>query len=102
MWVTSARPIREFFDKHPQAEKPLKEWLSKAHRADWGSIADVRRDMPGTDAVPMKSGDTATIFNVGGNNYRIACLIRYRAHRVYVRRVMTHAAYDTNVWHNDF
>ena len=102
MWVISPKPIRAFVRKHPTADGPMKEWLSKAQNADWRSIADVHRDFPAADAVPMRSGETATIFNVGGNNFRIACSIVYPGHQVYVRRVMTHKEYDTNVWHNDF
>ena len=80
----------------------MSKWLKEVAKADWKSIADVRRDHPKADAVPMKRGRTATIFNVAGNNFRIACSIRYDIGRVYVRRVMTHAEYDTNAWHNDF
>jgi mRNA interferase HigB len=42
--------------------------------------------------------DGFTIFDVGGNRYRIAVVIHYDKHRLYVRHVMTHAEYDRNMW----
>jgi len=39
-----------------------------------------------------------TIFDVGGNRYRIAAVIHYDQQRLYIRRVMTHAEYDRNDW----
>ena len=42
--------------------------------------------------------DGFTIFDVGGNRYRIAAVIHYDKQRIYVRAVMTHAEYDRNNW----
>jgi mRNA interferase HigB len=35
-----------------------------------------------------------TIFDVGGNNYRVAVVVRYRFKKVYVQQVMAHREYD--------
>jgi mRNA interferase HigB len=35
-----------------------------------------------------------TIFDVGGNKYRVVTVIHYNRARVYVRHVFTHAEYD--------
>ena len=35
-----------------------------------------------------------TVFNIGGNNYRLVTAIHYNTGRVFALRVMTHAAYD--------
>jgi mRNA interferase HigB len=40
--------------------------------------------------------DGYTIFDVGGNKYRIAAVIHYDKQRLYIRQVMTHAEYDRN------
>jgi mRNA interferase HigB len=42
--------------------------------------------------------DGFTVFDVGGNQYRIATVIHYDKQRNYVRAVMTHAEYDRNNW----
>ena len=35
-----------------------------------------------------------TVFNVGGNKFRIAALAHYRAQIVYIKRIGTHEDYD--------
>jgi mRNA-degrading endonuclease HigB of HigAB toxin-antitoxin module len=35
-----------------------------------------------------------TVFNVGGNNYRIVAFVHYRKQIVYVKRIGTHKEYD--------
>ena len=42
--------------------------------------------------------DGFTLFDVGGNRYRIAAVIHYDKQRMYIRQVMIHAEYDRNDW----
>ena len=35
-----------------------------------------------------------SVFNVGGNNYRLVVIVRYRFNKVFVQKVMTHREYD--------
>ena len=102
MHVITPRRCREFWAVHPDAEAALRAWLRSTQAADWGSIAEVKADFPAADAVPLAGRPTATIFNIGGNKYRLAALVLYRSGRVYVKRIMTHAEYDKNHWHGDF
>ena len=39
-----------------------------------------------------------TIFNIGGNKYRLATLINYRTGKVFIRQVMTHEEYTRKDW----
>lgn len=39
-------------------------------------------------------GGSRTVFNVGGNKYRLVVDMRYDLGRVYVREVLTHDEYD--------
>jgi mRNA interferase HigB len=57
------------------------------------SIIDVRKTYPHADAV----GDF-TVFNIGGNKYRLATLINYRSRRIYIRHMMTHEEYSRGDW----
>jgi mRNA interferase HigB len=54
---------------------------------------DVRKTYPHADAV-----GEFTIFNIGGNKYRLATSIHYRTGKVYIRHVMTHAEYSRGDW----
>jgi len=39
-------------------------------------------------------GKHRTIFNIGGNKYRLVVDMRYDLGRVYIRAVLTHVEYD--------
>jgi mRNA interferase HigB len=91
--VISRKALREFADAHNDAETPLDDWYRTAKRSRWANIVDVRKTYPHADAV----GDF-TVFNIGGNKYRLATYINYRAGRVYIRRAMTHEEYGREDW----
>lgn len=72
---------------------PLNSWYKLVAGADWQNWADVKRDFPAASLV----GDCA-VFDIGGNKYRLVTRLRFRAHRVYVLKVMTHVDYDRLPW----
>ena len=39
-----------------------------------------------------------TVFNIGGNKYRLIVDMLYREQRTYVREVLTHADYNRSRW----
>ena len=39
-----------------------------------------------------------TVFNIGGNKYRLIAAIHYNRQKVYIRSLLTHADYDRNTW----
>ena len=59
----------------------------------WTSLVDVRKTYPHADAV-----GEFTVFNIGGNKYRLATYINYRTGKVYIRHVMTPEAYSKEDW----
>jgi mRNA interferase HigB len=42
--------------------------------------------------------DGLTVFNIGGNKYRLVTAIHYNRSKVYIRAVLTHGEYDRNRW----
>ena len=48
--------------------------------------------------VKARSGETLTVFNISGNEYRLIARIRYDCRLVNVRIVLTHAEYDKGKW----
>mgnify|MGYP000252235317 CR=1 FL=1 len=42
MHIIALRALREFWEKHPQAETPLRAWYAEASRADWKTPADIK------------------------------------------------------------
>jgi mRNA interferase HigB len=39
-----------------------------------------------------------TVFNIGGNKYRLIAAIHYNRGKVYVRHILTHEEYDCDEW----
>ena len=96
--MISLGPLRAFWTKHPDAETPLRHWYKTTRHARWRSLNDARRTSPHADAVRGGSGDSLTVFNIGGNKYRLVCRVRYDFSLVNVRCVLTHAEYDRGAW----
>jgi len=42
--------------------------------------------------------DGLTVFNIGGNKYRLIAAIHYNRKKVFIRAVLTHADYDRGDW----
>lgn len=94
MNVIAPRTLRDFWERHPRAETPLREWLKRMQKKDYGTLNDVRTDFPTADLATTGEGNQVTIFNVGGNSFRLVARLNYTGKRVYVRAVMTHADYS--------
>ena len=71
----------------------LEEWFRKAADVSASSFSLLRQTFGSADYV-----DGFTVFDVGGNRYRIAVVIHFDKQRMYVRHVMTHSEYDRNDW----
>lgn len=90
MRVISKRRLREFWELHPDAQTPLTVWYRWMLAKDYAIPTEVRRDFASASFL----GGTRTVFNIGGNKYRLVVNMRYDLGRVYVRHVLTHAEYD--------
>ncbi len=96
MRIISKRPLREFWELHPESKPMLEDWFRKASRVEATSFTGLRQTFRSADYV-----DGYTIFDVGGNRYRIAAVVHFDKQRIYVRQVMTHAEYDRNAWRKE-
>jgi len=96
MHIISMRRLREFWQIHPIAERPLRAWFSRVEQAKWQSLVELRRDFPSADLVRRLTG-----FDIGGNHFRLITRVEYPNQRVYIRSVLTHAEYDEGKWKND-
>lgn len=96
MHVISEKKLREFWRDHPEAEEPLRAWHRVAEQAVWECFADIREVYSHADQVGR-----CTVFNIGGNKFRLVVVIHFNRGKVYVRHVMTHEAYNKGVWKED-
>lgn len=82
--------LREFWERHSDAEQPLRAWYHDARRADWPTPAAVKRVYANASVV----GENRVVFNIGGNKYRLVAAMNYPFRICYIRFVGTHQAYD--------
>jgi mRNA interferase HigB len=88
--VISPKKLRLFWSIHPDAERPLRAWLSVVEARRYTSPHEVRSDFGGVDFL----GAWRTVFIIGGNKYRLIADVRYDLGRIYIQHVLTHAEYD--------
>ncbi|HKV41367.1 MAG TPA: type II toxin-antitoxin system HigB family toxin [Blastocatellia bacterium] len=93
MNVVALRTLRVFWEKHSDAEAPLKSWYKTCRRANWADIGQVRTVYPHADLVGR-----CTVFNIGGNKYRLVVKMEYALKAIFVKAVMTHAEYSRRGW----
>ena len=89
MHVISEKALRSFWMKHPRAEISLKAWAVTMGRNVFTDFNDLKETFGSADYVAPY-----TVFNVGGNNFRLIAVVHYSVRKVYVRHVFTHAEYD--------
>ncbi len=91
--IVSKRRIREFGARFPRAAEPLRHWANAVQGAEWRNPSAMKADFPSADSV---SG--LTVFNVGGNKYRLIAFIHYSRQIVYIKHILTHGEYDEGEW----
>jgi mRNA interferase HigB len=89
--VIARRTLKEFWQRHPQAERPIRVWFAVVSKAIWRGPADVKSQF-GT-AVDFV-GDNRLIFDLGGNKFRLVVHVSYLYRRVLIKFIVTHTAYD--------
>lgn len=89
MRIISKRKIREYYKKDIQAELPLVEWYLKMVETEAVNLTELRRLFNSVDYV-----NGYTVFNIGGNNYRLITAIHYNTQLCYIREMWTHSEYS--------
>ena len=98
MRIISIKTLREFWQRHADARTPLLDWFRTTEAAQWRNFTDARRTFGSADTAKVDSGNTVTIFDIGGNKYRLIASIHYNTGVVYALMVLTHAQYDSQKW----
>jgi len=91
--VVSKRRVREFGARFPKAAEPLRHWVNAVRAARWRNPGALKADFRSADFV----GDL-TVFNVGGNKYRLIAFVHYLRQIVYIKHILTHEGYDEGKW----
>jgi mRNA interferase HigB len=90
MRIIAISKLREFWEKHPQAETPLRNWYAEASRADWKSPAEIKDSHRNASFL----ANNRVAFNIKGNDYRLVVAVHYNRGMMFIRFVGTHREYD--------
>ncbi|MBL1212258.1 MAG: type II toxin-antitoxin system HigB family toxin [Ignavibacteriae bacterium] len=93
MHIISRKRLLEFSKKHPDSQEPLDRWYRIVKQSNYSSFSELRKTFPKADQVGK-----FTVFNIGGNKYRLIAYIVYHAKRIYIRHILSHKEYDKGKW----
>ena len=85
--------ISGFFQKHPDSAASLKAWQKNMEANGFQNPVELKRVFGSADYVKPY-----TVFNVGGNKYRLIGSVDYELGTVFIENVLTHAEYDKGKW----
>ena len=87
--IVTERRIREFIEREPGAIDAMRHWSDAIDSGSWSNPGELKRTFASASFV-----GGLTIFNVGGNKYRIAAFVHYARQIAYIKRIGTHKEYD--------
>jgi mRNA interferase HigB len=87
--VISKKKLRDFYTQFTQAEVPLTKWYYKMKIAEPKNLTELRLIFNSVDPVYGY-----TVFNIGGNNFRLITAMHYNTHCCYIRNIWTHTEYS--------
>ena len=90
MRVIALGALRNFWQRHADAEIPLRSWYAMASRADWRSPTDIKAAYRNASFV----ANNRVVFNVKGNAYRLVAAVHYNRGMLFIRFIGTHAEYN--------
>ncbi len=96
MRIITKRRLTDFYTIHADAKKNLLTWAKTIRTATWQNLVELREAFPSADLV-----SNFTVFNIGGNKYRLIVYIDYENQIIFIRHILTHAEYDKDDWKDD-
>ena len=90
MRIISRKTLREFWEKHPDAQQPLQAWYFDVKHSRWKSPTEIKNIYRNASFLP----DNRVVFNIKGNKYRVVAAVQYDFGVVFIRFVGTHKEYD--------
>lgn len=93
MKIISNSALRAFSALHTQAGEPLQGWRRVIEKNRFGHWAELKTAFNAIDKV-----GELTVFDIGGNKYRLIAYIRFEKKIVYIKAVLTHQDYEKGAW----
>ncbi len=93
MHIITRKRLHDFSKRYQDSIEPLDRWYRIVKQSNYNSFAELKKTFPSADQVGK-----FTVFNIGGNKYRLIAYIVYSAKRIYIRHILTHSGYDKGSW----
>jgi mRNA interferase HigB len=90
MRIIARSTIRNFWERFPNAENPLKVWFGEVKKGGWEDFNQLKAQFGNASVV----GNDRVIFNIKGNDYRLVAAIDYEKQIVWIRFIGSHKEYD--------
>lgn len=82
--------LREFWEKHADAEQYLKTWYDIAKSSNWSTPNEVKDTYANASILKNER----VVFNIKGNAYRLVVKFNFEKQWIFIRFLGTHAEYD--------
>lgn len=96
MRIIARATLRRFVDNlstskgRPAVKGALDAWFAEASKANWKSMADVKRRYATASIINAER----IVFNIKGNDYRLVVAVDFQKAIVWIKWIGTHKAYD--------
>lgn len=93
--------LKDFYGEKPERRlhaNAFDAWFKLARKARWRNFQDAKTTFGQSDVAIGESGRTATIFDIGGNKYRVVAHVDYIRQTIKIEAVMDHKEYDRGSW----
>jgi mRNA interferase HigB len=96
MKLISNSALVNFASHHSESTKVLQAWRKVIEKNIFQNWSELKNTFNSVDKV-----GELTVFDVGGNKYRIIAFIRFTKQLLYIKAVLTHNEYDKGQWNNE-
>ena len=90
MRIISRRTLTNYWERNPETEQALKSWFDEVSNALWTSPNELKEQYCNASIITSKR----VVFNIKGNNYRLAVDVEYRIGIVFIVWIGAHKEYD--------
>ncbi len=91
MIVTGLNKILQFIAAYPEAQSPLTHWLKTIESNNFEHIVELKQSF---NSVDFDKKTKETNFNIGGNKFRLVCIVIYTVNAARILELLTHGMYD--------
>lgn len=87
--IISKKKFVVFWEKYPSSEKVMQDFHDVLRHLKAENFAQLKQTCNSADMAGKR-----TIFDVGGNKYRVVTRVNYESRIIHVLHVFTHSEYD--------